>query len=132
MPCFVILVSSVCGQLTRKSCSSGRETLRHLRNPKVNCNVHNSPLPTLILSQMNPLYTFRPYFLNIHFNIILPSMTRSSKWSISFRSSDRISRSIYEVYETCTNYQRLYQSSVTNSLNGIMHLQSSAEVSKIK
>jgi hypothetical protein len=59
-------------------------------------------------------------------------MTRSFKWSISFRSSDHISRRIYEVYETCTNYQRLYQSSVTNSLHGIMHLQSSAEVSKIK
>jgi hypothetical protein len=37
-----------------------------------------------ILSQMNPADTFRPYFLNIHFNIILPSAPRISKWRTSF------------------------------------------------
>jgi len=33
-----------------------------------------------ILSQMKPVHTFKTYVFKTHFNIILPSTTRSSKW----------------------------------------------------
>jgi phage FluMu protein Com len=35
---------------------------------------------------MHPVYTFPPYFLKIHSNIIFLSMPRSSKLSLPFRS----------------------------------------------
>ena len=34
-----------------------------------------SPLMVFVLSQLNPLHTFRYYFLKIYFNIILQFMT---------------------------------------------------------
>jgi len=34
---------------------------------------------------MNPAHTFQTYVFKTHFNIILPSIPRSSKWSPSFR-----------------------------------------------
>jgi hypothetical protein len=37
--------------------------------------------PASVLCQVNPLYLPRPYFPNIHVNIILPSMNRSSRFS---------------------------------------------------
>jgi hypothetical protein len=38
-----------------------------------------------ILSQMNPVLTFLPYFPKINFNIVLISMPSSSEWSLPFR-----------------------------------------------
>jgi hypothetical protein len=38
---------------------------------------------------MNPVHTFPPYFLKIGFNIIIPSMTRSSEWSLPLRLPDQ-------------------------------------------
>jgi hypothetical protein len=46
------------------------------------------PATILILSQMNPIHTFHPYFLKIHFNIILPSTPRYCEWSFSLRLSN--------------------------------------------
>jgi len=40
-----------------------------------------------ILSHINPADAFKAYFFKIHFNIILPSTPRSSKWFLSFRFS---------------------------------------------
>jgi len=51
-----------------------------------------SPLLDSILSQLNPVHTLTPYSFKIHFNIILPSMSRSPnqvsqlKFSINFLS----------------------------------------------
>jgi hypothetical protein len=41
----------------------------------------NGPYP-------EPVQYLPPYFFTIHFNIILPSMPMSSKWSHPFRYSD--------------------------------------------
>ena len=35
-------------------------------------------------SQINPVNSIQSYFLNIHFNIILPSASGSLKWSFTF------------------------------------------------
>jgi hypothetical protein len=39
-----------------------------------------------ILSPMNPMYTFTPYFSEIHFNIILPFTPGSSKCLFTFKT----------------------------------------------
>jgi hypothetical protein len=38
---------------------------------------------------MNPVHTIPSYSFKIHFNIILPSMSRSSNWFIFFRFLDQ-------------------------------------------
>jgi hypothetical protein len=53
------------------SCSADQETFRRLCNPKVHYRVHKSPQPIPVLSQMNPVHTLTPYFLKIHFIIVL-------------------------------------------------------------
>jgi hypothetical protein len=44
-----------------------------------------SPPLFLVLSQINPGYTTPAYLSKIHFNIILPPISRSSNWSLSFK-----------------------------------------------
>jgi len=58
--------------------------------PKVHYCVHKSTPPVPILTQVNPAHTFPPYFLKIHYNIILPSMPRSSMWSLLFKFLTKI------------------------------------------
>lgn len=45
---------------------------------------HRLPLVT-ILSQKNPVHTLPFYWFKIHFHIVRPSMSRSSKLPLSFR-----------------------------------------------
>jgi hypothetical protein len=66
------------------SCSrlAGQEIFRLLHKPTVYYRV-NKRLPVIpILSQMNPAHTLQPYFLKLHFNIVLPSTTRSSQYTL--------------------------------------------------
>jgi hypothetical protein len=67
--------------------STSQEIHRILWSPKVHYRVHMNP--SLILSQMNPVHAPKPHFLQIHFNIILQSTSRSSEWFLLIRLCDR-------------------------------------------
>jgi hypothetical protein len=49
--------------------------------------VHKNPPVDPILTHFNSVHALKFYFL-IYFNIIIPSTSRSSKWSRPFRFSD--------------------------------------------
>lgn len=53
--------------------------------PNVHYRVYNNPPLISVLSRLNPFQALPTHFLEIHFNIILPSSPRSSKCSPSFQ-----------------------------------------------
>jgi hypothetical protein len=70
-----------------KRSSSSEEIAHFLWNLNVHYLIHKFSPHVLILSRMTPIHGFPSRFLKMHFNIILPCMPRSSKWSLCLSSS---------------------------------------------
>jgi len=66
--------------------SGSQEIFQIVWNPKVHYHIHKHLPPVPILSLINPIHNCSFQFLNIHFNIFLPPMPRSSMYSLSLRS----------------------------------------------
>ena len=65
--------------------SASQEIPRNLRHPKVHYRTHNSLPPVPLLSQINLIHSSQSDILKNHFNIILSSTLRDSKWPLSIR-----------------------------------------------
>jgi hypothetical protein len=70
--------------------STGQETPCLSCNPDVHYRDHKMPPLEPVMSQINLIHILTPQFYKIHFNIIVPSTSKSSKWSRPFRFSDQI------------------------------------------
>ena len=62
-----------------------QEIPRISRNPKVHYCTHERMPPVPILGQPNPVHIPTSHLLEIHPNIIHPSLPRSPQWSLSLR-----------------------------------------------
>ena len=60
-----------------------QEIPRISRNPKVHYRTHKRPPPVSILGPPNPVHIPTSHLLQIHPNIIHPSMPRPPQWSLS-------------------------------------------------
>jgi hypothetical protein len=67
------------------SSSASQEISLILCNPNVHDSIYMSTPTVPIPSQTDPVHSTPPHFSKIHFNIILPCTTQSSKWSPSLR-----------------------------------------------
>ena len=65
--------------------AASQEIPRISRNLKVHYRTHKRPPPVSILGQPNPVHIPTSHLLQIHLNIIHPSMPRSPQWSPSLR-----------------------------------------------
>jgi hypothetical protein len=66
------------------NCAATRELPSILWNPEVHHRVHIIPPPVPILSQIDPISTIPSSLSKIHFDIVRPSTSWTSQWSLSF------------------------------------------------
>jgi hypothetical protein len=64
------------------NCAATQEIPSVLWNPKVHYRVHKSPPLVPTQNQINPIRTIPPYLSKIHLNIVHPSTSWSSQWSL--------------------------------------------------
>ena len=65
--------------------AASQEIPRISWNPKVHYRTHKRPLPVPNLGQPNPVHIPTSHLLEIHPNIIHPSVPRPPQWSLSLR-----------------------------------------------
>jgi len=70
--------------------AASQEIPRISRNPKVHCRTHKRPPAVTILGQPKPVHIPTSHLLQIHPNIIHPSMPRSPQWCPSSRFSSLV------------------------------------------
>jgi hypothetical protein len=76
--------------------SACQKITRILYRPKVHYRIYNSPPAVPVRSQTDPAHGSPFLFSMIHFNIILPSMPESSKYSPSLRFIHQIQSSWFD------------------------------------
>lgn len=76
---------------------ASQEIFRLLWNLKIHCHVQQSKTSVPILSHMNPVHSNPPYFLKMHFNIILLSVHKTSEWPMPFRFFSKNVVCIYNI-----------------------------------
>ena len=83
--------------------AASQEIPRISRNPNVHYRTHKRPPPVSILGQPNPVHIPTSHLLEIHPNIIHPSMARSPHWSPSlwFPHQDPINLLSSPIRATC-------------------------------
>lgn len=87
--------SSACQEI---SCTSGKS--------KVHYRAHNSSSLVPIPNHINPLHVLPSYFLQLRFNIIIPSTPRIFKWSLFLRFPYRNSLCIPPRPHTCNTFRQ--------------------------
>jgi hypothetical protein len=87
--------------------SANQENPHILWNPEVHYRIHNRPPPVHIPSQIYPAHAPPAHLLKIHFNTILPSTPRYSKWSPSLRFHH-----LNPVCTSATSYTRLFSTQI--------------------
>ena len=88
--------------------STSQQTPRTSYNLKVQNCVHNRPSVLPAHNQMNQSHNLISYFLKINFNIILQSMSMSSKRPLPFRLSHQnpVSISLLPTHAKCRAHQK--------------------------
>ena len=81
--------------------SASQEVRRSLWNRKAHCRIHKYPPPVPILNQINPVHASSSHFLKIYFNMTIPAMPMSSKWSLSLGSSHQSPACTSSLPRTC-------------------------------
>jgi len=99
--CYLPTYSMVQSPSWEANCfAASQEIPRISRNPNVHYRTHKRPPTFAILGQPNPVHIHTSHLLDIHPNVIHPSMPRSPQWSpyLRFPHQDTIHPSLLNPY----------------------------------